>query len=149
ADREIAGLGDHEHGLGAERDALRTEIAAAAAREAATREALEAVLVADIADRERLAEAERAAGIARDRLRIADTRLRGADHVELEARLGFEALRESVVVELGGLGDLAFDRVLASSDTKPLMEAADLADATPTPDERVSDDDADADDAIS
>ena len=117
ADREIAALGDREHALAAERDGLRSEIATAATREATTREALEAVLVADIADRERLAEAERAAASARDRLRIADTRLRAADHIELEARLGFEALRESVVVELGGLGELAFGRVLAPATT--------------------------------
>jgi chromosome segregation protein len=154
ADREIASLGDREHALAAERDGLRSEIAAAAAREATTREALEAVLVADIADRERLAEAERAAAAARDRLRIADTRLRAADHVELEARLGFEALRESVVVELGGLGELASGRVLAPADPAAVAVATGDAgdtvssDADAAPDEDAASDDA-SDDAVS
>jgi chromosome segregation protein len=154
ADREIASLGDREHALAAERDGLRSEIAAAAAREATTREALEAVLVADIADRERLAEAERAAAAARDRLRIADTRLRAADHVELEARLGFEALRESVVVELGGLGELASGRVLAPADASAVAVATGDAgdtvssDADAAPDEDAASDDA-SDDAVS
>ena len=153
ADRDIAALGDREHALAAERDALRTEIATAAAREATTRDALEAVLMADIADRERLAEAERAAGIARDRLRIADTRLRAADHVELEARLGFEALRESVVVELGGLGELAFGRVLAPDDTAPDTDAGPRPPNLMSSDEDVADRGGDAtaseDDAVS
>jgi chromosome segregation protein len=112
ADSDVSTLGEREHALTAERDAVRTEIAAASTREAATREALETVLAADAADRARLADAERASATARDRLRAADARLRAADHVELEARLGFEALRESVVVELGGLGDLGVARVM-------------------------------------
>jgi chromosome segregation protein len=150
ADREIASLGDREHALAAERDGLRSEIAAAAAREATTREALEAVLVADIADRERLAEAERAAAAARDRLRIADTRLRAADHVELEARLGFEALHESVVVELGGLGELASGRVLAPADPAAAAVATgDAGDTVSSDADAAPDEDAASDDAVS
>ena len=55
---------------------------------------------------DRLAEAERAASRAREHLRSADDRLRAADHAELEARLGLDSLRESVLVELAGLGGL-------------------------------------------
>ena len=64
-----------------------------------------ALHAADAADRSRLAEAERAASGARERLRSADDRSRAADHAELEARLGLESLREGVLVELAGLGE--------------------------------------------
>jgi chromosome segregation protein len=105
ADRDSASLVDRETALTAERDALRAEVAAAAAAEANAREGLLALHAADAADRARLAEAERAASGARERLRSADDRLRAADHAELEARLGLESLREGVLVELAGLGE--------------------------------------------
>ena len=66
---------------------------------------------ADAADRARLTSAEGEAVGARERLHAADSRLRAVDHVELEARLGLEALHEAVVVELGGLGDLGIARL--------------------------------------
>jgi chromosome segregation protein len=113
ADRDIAALADREQALAAERDGLRVETAAAAAREATARAALDEVVAADVAGRERLEAAERAAVAARDRLRAVDAQLRAADHVELEARLGFDALHESVVAELSGLGDLAVRRLRA------------------------------------
>ncbi len=106
AERDAAALGDREAMLTTERDALRAEIATAATTESAAREALAALHAADAADRSRLADAERAASGARERLRGADDRLRAADHAELEARLGLDSLRESVLVELAGLGEL-------------------------------------------
>lgn len=108
ADRESAGLVDRETSIGADRDRLRTEIAAASTREREAREALTALHAADAADRSRLADAERAASTAREKLRTADDRARAADHNELEARLGLDGLREGVLVELAGLGDLGF-----------------------------------------
>ena len=65
-----------------------------------------ALHAADAVDRARLAESERAAATARERLRAADERARAADHAELEARLGLESLRDSVLIELAGLGEL-------------------------------------------
>jgi chromosome segregation protein len=106
ADREMAALGEREALLTADREALRTEVARAVATEAAARAALSALHAEDAADRTRLAEAERAASLAREHLRTADDRLRGADHAALEARLGLESLREGVLVELAGLGPL-------------------------------------------
>ena len=118
ADREVAALGERERSLAEARDTLRTEMATTTANEAAARVGLEEVRAADAVDRERRAAAEREASEARERLRSADARLRGADHVDLEARLGLEALHESVVVELGGLGDLGIARLreLAGED---------------------------------
>jgi chromosome segregation protein len=107
ADRELTSLVDRERAMHEERAALRDELAVAAAREAGAREALAEVRVADAADRERLARAEADAAAARERLRAADDRLRAADHADLEARLGLDALREGVIVELAGLGELA------------------------------------------
>ena len=106
AERELAELAEREAGSIAERDALRGEMAAAAAVESAAREALAVLRAADDADRTRLGEAERAATAAREQLRAADERLRAADHAELEARLGLDSLRESVLVELAGMGAL-------------------------------------------
>jgi chromosome segregation protein len=106
AERESAALGESEARLSAERDTLRGDLAVAGAGESSAREALMVLHAADDADRSRLSEAERAATGARERLRSADERLRAADHAELEARLGLDALREGVLVELAGMGRL-------------------------------------------
>ena len=121
ADRDLVALGDRERTLTEARDALRDEIASSAAREQAAREALVATRAADASDRERLALAEHEAAAARDRLRAADERLRTADHADLEARLGLDALREGVIAELAGLGPLGISRLgaLAGIDAAP------------------------------
>jgi chromosome segregation protein len=56
--------------------------------------------------RARLVEAETAAAQARERLRACQERVRNAEVAELEARLALDAIREQVLVELAGLGDL-------------------------------------------
>ncbi len=106
ADRDLAALADRERAVGDERDALSGDLAAAASREAAAREALEALLADDRVERGRLAEAERAATMARERLRAADDRARAADVAALEGRLNLDALREQLLVELAGLGEV-------------------------------------------
>ncbi len=111
ADRDAATLGERERVLAEERDGLRAEIATTAAAEAAAREALREVEAADAEDRDRLTAAERDTAAARERLRTADTALRVADHAELEARLGLDALHEGIVVELAGLGELGIARL--------------------------------------
>ena len=83
------------------------------------RQALGEVQAADAADRERLTAAERDAAAARERLRAADDRLRTADHAELEARLGLEALHEGIVVELAGLGELGIAGLEAAAGVRP------------------------------
>ena len=113
ADRELGGLEERTRTLAASRDALGMELAQAVLLEAAAREALAESHAADAAERERLATAERAAAGTRERLRATDERLRIADRDDLEARLGLEALRESVLVELAGLGDLGVERLAA------------------------------------
>jgi len=108
ADRESAALVERETSIVDQRDRLRTDVATATTLERDARDALMALHTADAADRSRLAEAERAASTAREKLRSADDRARAADHAELEARLGLDSLREGVLVELAGLGELGF-----------------------------------------
>jgi len=87
-------------------DRERSETARQAAADAETqqRALLEAVLDADAVDRERLATLERDAALARGRLRAAEDSARSAERSELEARLGLEALRDGVLVDLAALG---------------------------------------------
>ncbi len=113
ADRDLAALGDRERAQAEAIDALREEIASTAERELAAREALSATRAADAVDRERLTTAEQDAGDARNRLRVADERLREADHADLEARLGLDALREGAIAELAGIGPLGISRLHA------------------------------------
>jgi chromosome segregation protein len=130
ADRDTAALVDREAALTAERDAVRAEIASTTVTERDAREALSALHAEDAADRARLAEAERGAAGARERLRVADERARMADHAELEARLGLESLREGILVELAGMGDLGL-RALGVTSATPTATTAD-ADASGT-----------------
>jgi chromosome segregation protein len=136
ADRELSGLDERARTVAAARDALGVELAQAVAAEAAARQMLAESHEADAAERDRLAEAERTAAGTRDRLRATDERLRIADRDDLEARLGLEALRESVLVELAGLGELGVERLAAVAGVslrgKPIAvsEAAGVADST-------------------
>ena len=73
---------------------------------------------------------------ARERLRAADERLRTADRADLEARLGRDALREQLLVELAGLGELGLRRLIAEASIGGIPvgpgHAGDDADARPT-----------------
>jgi chromosome segregation protein len=143
ADGESAALGDRGAALESERETLRTDLAAAVSREAETRAVLDELRAADTADRERLAAAERASAATRDRLRSAEDRLRVADHADLEARLGLDGLREQVLVELAGLGELGRRHLLAAIGGPSESAATAIEDATSDQDLA----DADIDDA--
>jgi chromosome segregation protein len=128
ADREQATLVTRSSELADERDALRIELTAAIGRETTARVELDALLAVASADRTRLAEAESRATAARARLHEAEERLRAADRVELEARLGVEGLREQLLVELAGLGELGIQRlreVGGGSEPSPAPDAVD------------------------
>ncbi len=94
---------------------LGAELAVAADREASAASALSELRAADAAARDRLGSAERDAAAARERLRSADDRLRSADRADLEARLGRDSLREQLLVELAGLGELGLRRLRAEA----------------------------------
>ncbi|HEU5203671.1 MAG TPA: chromosome segregation protein SMC [Candidatus Limnocylindrales bacterium] len=119
AERDAATLAERERTLETEREGLRTELAAAVARENAARAAVDEVRTADAADRDRLAAAERAATTARERLRSADERLRAADHARLEATLALDGLREQLLVELASLGEPGLARLRELAPAPP------------------------------
>jgi len=139
SDAESAALGDRGAALEAERATLRADLAAAVGREASTRAVLDELRAADTADRERLAAAERASAATRDRLRAAEDRLRLADHADLEARLGLDGLREQVLVELAGLGELGRRHLLGALGESAEPAANPLDDSTANPDLEVDD----------
>ncbi len=123
-ERDLAALADRERAAGEERDAVAGELAAAAARESQARDALEALLSDDRVERTRLAESERAATAARERLRAADDQARASDVASLEARLNLDSLREQLLVELAGLGEVGLRHLaeatgLAIGDLSP------------------------------
>jgi chromosome segregation protein len=119
ADRDLAALAGRERAAGDERDEVAGELAAASSREASAREALEALLADDRAERARLAEAERAATAARERLRAADDRARSSDVGALEARLNLDSLREQLLVELAGLGEVGLRHLADAAAIEP------------------------------
>ena len=147
AERDLAALADRERGAGDERDAIGSELAQASARETQAREALELLLADDRAERARLAEAERSATTSRERLRTADDRARAADVGALEARLGLDALREQLLVELAGLGEVGIRHLADAAGVEPaaLAAPADAADVSAA-DVSAADDSAEADD---
>jgi chromosome segregation protein len=111
-ERQTLELAERERGLAAEREGLGEDLAAAVLREASLRAELDEIRSAEAVARGQLAEAENAAAQARERLRACQERVRNAEVAELEARLGLDAIREQVCVELAGLGGLGL-RLLA------------------------------------
>jgi chromosome segregation protein len=106
AGRDLSGVAERERAFRDELDGLTGELAAAAGREAAARAAVDESQAADAEDRDQLGAAETASAEARERVRLAEERLRSAEVADLEARLGLEAVREGLLVELAGLGEL-------------------------------------------
>ncbi len=106
SERDAIALAEREEQIAADRRRLVAELSTASEGEERAAAVLAEVRAADAAARDRLAGAERAASHARERLRTADDRLRAADRSDLEARLGRDSLREQLLVELAGLGEL-------------------------------------------
>jgi chromosome segregation protein len=136
-DRATTKLAEDGRALAAERTAHAAIFADATVRESEARAALDGLLSADADDRARLAEAERAALTARERLRAAEDRSRTEEHNDLEARLGRDALREQLLVELAGLGPLGLRHLEAVAGPErqpapgPILAIADAANGGP------------------
>ena len=135
AEADERALAEREASALADRDRLSVEVAAAQSREASARDVLDELRAADSADRDRLLAAEAAASAARERLRAADERVRAAEVAELEARLGLDAIREQVLVELAGIGSVGVRALQAAvgapsesspraAATRPIVAAA-------------------------
>ncbi len=128
ASADLAALDDREATLRQERDRIRVELASAVAAEASAREAIRTLQTADLEDRDRLGTAERAASAARERLRAADERSRAAERSELETRLGADALREQVLVELAGIGEVGIQGLVRVAGIGPGVPVVRLPD---------------------
>ncbi len=102
--------------LAADRDGITGQLATAVSQEQSLDATLGALLEASRDDRTRLAAAETAARDARELLRSAETRSRSAEVGEMEARLRFDAARESLLVELAGIGPLAVTALSGGAD---------------------------------
>ena len=116
-EREAIALVAREGALLVEREELGRDSAMAARREVDASSDLAELRRADTAARERLTTAETEASAARERLRSADDRMRAAERTDLEARLGRDALREQLLVELAGLGQLGLRTLVAEAST--------------------------------
>ncbi|MEA2520291.1 MAG: chromosome segregation protein, partial [Chloroflexota bacterium] len=119
-EREAIALSEREELIAEERRRLSGDLSVAVEAEERAAAVLADLRAADAAARDRLATAERAASQARERLRAADDRLRAADRADLEARLGRDALREQLLVELAGMGDLGRRRLEAEAGVVPV-----------------------------
>ena len=104
-----------ESDLEARRGLARMEISAHVAAERRASARLGELDVEEADERAQLAEEERRVAAGRERMRQADQRLRAAEVAELEARLGLEALREGLLVELAALGPLGLTALLVSA----------------------------------
>ncbi len=129
ADGDIEALGLREQAAADERTAVAGAIAEANAQASRAREALEALLADDRVERGRLADAERAATAARERLRVSDDRARASDVAAMEARLNLESLREQVLVELAGMGEVGLRHLAEASGLELAPDGAAAASA--------------------
>ncbi|HYM83711.1 MAG TPA: hypothetical protein VEY67_06145, partial [Candidatus Dormibacteraeota bacterium] len=146
---DLVSLAGSERALQDELERLTADLADAGAREAESRRAVEELRAADSADRARLSTAEARVLALRDRSRSADDRRRAADVAELEARVALEGIRESLLVELAGLGDdgwralaneVGTDASEAGSGVR--LQAAEADDAAGEDDRSAEEDDA-------
>jgi chromosome segregation protein len=87
-----------------EREELGGQLAHVEAEVASAAAALDALLTGGAGERRRLADADRLAGEARERLRDAETASRQSEMAALEARLQLEQTREQLLVELATIG---------------------------------------------
>jgi chromosome segregation protein len=131
-ERQTAELVKREQEIESGRESLGEELAAAGLREAAVRSELEELRATAAVARTRLTDAETAAGGSRERLRACQERSRTAEVAELEARLALDAIREQVLVELAGLGDLGI-RLLMNEATLGMAGGADTTDDDDAP----------------
>ena len=111
ADSLLVGLAGRRSAADRRRARSAEALAASAAAVSTLEGVLAAATVADAESRSAFGGTERAVGEARDRLRGLEDRARSVEREEVEARLGQEGLREQLLVELAGLGELARRRL--------------------------------------
>jgi chromosome segregation protein len=123
--RRESELAEAEATLEAVRASSAVDLAAARQAEADAQAALHELDVDELADRERLAAAEREAVDAREQLRRAEEGARTAELAALEARLGLDTVREQLLVELAGLGELGLAALAPAEGGQVIAEDGD------------------------
>jgi chromosome segregation protein len=123
-ERQGGELAAREARLDEERQSIAEELAAAVEREAVVRDELDRVRVASAEARARLGQAETAASQARERVRTCNETIRSAEVAELEARLALDSIREQLLVELAGLGDLGLYLLSGAADEADVVPPA-------------------------
>ncbi|MHB8399127.1 MAG: chromosome segregation protein SMC [Candidatus Limnocylindrales bacterium] len=132
AEHEAAALGDREHLSRAELDEVRVAIGTARQRETGLRAVIEGLQAEDASDRARLTGAEVRVVAARERLAATELRVRGDEVAGLEARLGLDAIRDGLLVELSGLGGVG---LLGLAEEATVLGASPAIAASATVDE--------------
>ena len=118
AARAAADLAEREGRLAMEREEIVRLLAAAEHDVLEAEGTLAGVVGASAGERERLHGAEASATAARERLRRAQERARQDEREEVEARLALDGLRDGLLVELAGLGEMAL-RLLGAAPLTP------------------------------
>ena len=139
-ERQASDLAAREARREDERQAVAEALAAAVEREATAHEALDQVRAAAAEARGRLAQAETAAAQARERVGICQESIRTSEVAELEARLALDSIREQVLVELAGLGDLGLYLLSPAADGVNIVPPA----AAPGPETGAADEEDDS-----
>ena len=107
---------------------LRERLAAATAEQDQVAEALKVLEGSSVDERLRRRSAEEAGTVAREQLRVAETRSRAAEVAQLQVRLQLDAGREALLVELAGIGGDGLRALLADAlDGQTLADAPDPA----------------------
>jgi chromosome segregation protein len=135
-------VAEREARLDADRAGMDREVVAAEAIERDARVRLDEQLRRDAAARSELTAAEAQATSARERVATTQGAAQAMERESLEARLGIEAVREQVLVELTGLGAIGL-RHLGVTDAAPAAgESPEPVGPEPAEDEPRVDDDA-------
>ena len=92
---------------------VREQLAVATAEQDQVAAALRTLEASSVDERLRRREAEEAGTVAREQLRVAETRSRAAEVAQLQVRLQLDAGREALLVELAGIGGDGLRALLA------------------------------------
>jgi len=126
-DRQAEELAGRLAGVTATRERSAAELEAAAAAETAATAELERLTTASSDDRASVADADRRAASARERLRSSETASRSAEVAAMEARLQLENQRETLLVELAAIGMEAMSALGVADERGDRPEGADVS----------------------
>jgi chromosome segregation protein len=122
-DRDEIALSGRDADLVAEQERLAGELAAAQAIQQREADSFEASVVAARDERNDLLAVEGIASEAREKLRMAEQRIRQSEVAEMESRMQVDAAREGLLVELASIGQDGLTTLLEESEQSSPDEA--------------------------